>query len=407
MEVEAVAAVAFLRSVRGKARADGAAGAAVRRVSTAQELVVAIVVFKRIDNVCRERDLGHVVEDAQAVDRFAIEQEVDIADRLADFFEEVAGDGGGKGTVGRLRSSLFLDDFACGVCKAERGLLVRSSRFCRDFGRGRDARIRARRGQVAVGGGSGDGLDVELLPVGHLPRKDGARVIVEAREAVDHLVAALLVHHVGLVEDIFIEVRPCREIRELVRGKHIECFGEPVLALRARAAERILAAEDARLGDRRDLSVFRGERLHDVHVLREVLHPVVLRLRLFLIHVEARHVDERIAGIARQIVIFVRERAVRRVDIEEVVHALFVAQVFFRVAEEVLELARRAVRRAPPEPAAVVLVIGTEQHGDVLFLQGEAIGCNLVEVGSEDRVEVAAGQHAPHDIAIRHDGCET
>ena len=106
MEVEAVAAVAFLRSVRGKARADGAAGAAVRRVSTAQELVVAIVVFKRIDNVCRERDLGHVVEDAQAVDCFAIEQEVDIADRLADFCEKVAGDGGGKCTVGRLRGGI-------------------------------------------------------------------------------------------------------------------------------------------------------------------------------------------------------------------------------------------------------------------------------------------------------------
>ena len=86
--------------------------------------------------------------------------------------------------------------------------------------------------------------------------------------------------------------------------------------------------------------------------------------------------------------------------------ALHVAQIFFRVAVEVLELARGAVRGAPPEPAAVVLVERAEEDGDALCLQRKGIGGDLVEVGVVDLTQVAAGHDALHDVAVRHEGGE-
>ncbi|MOA39204.1 hypothetical protein D3C78_1609640 [compost metagenome] len=80
-----------------------------------------------------------------------------------------------------------------------------------------------------------------------------------------------------------------------------------------------------------------------------------------VIGIEADNIDVCIARVAFKEAVFIKA-VVRRVGVQEVLHSLFVPQVFYRVTIQADILGRRALASPPPEPAAGVLMERTENN---------------------------------------------
>ena len=210
-------------------------------------------------------------------------------------------------------------------------------------------------------------------------------------------------HEIWLIKISFIEIRPRHEVRHLVRCNRPHGLVEPVRTLVACLRERSAARpdEDACLRHGCELVMRIREIVHNLHRRIKALHPAIVLLRIAMIGVEPRDVDERVPRIAREVISSIGHWAARRVRVKKIVQPLDIAQILHGVTEEVLVLARRAVRRAPPEPAAVVFMERAENHGHMFFLQDAEKICDHVEIAIIDRIEVAARHDTLHDAAAR------
>ena len=388
---------------RREQRLDRAACAAVRRIRRFQQAAVVVIALEIIDERRIFCWLRHIEEHHDAVGRLTIERQLDRADHLARRLQRRCRNTARDHAVASCRRRQRRDDRAVFALQQKFRLLILSCHTGTNRRWREDARCRARRCQIAVGIGRWHGLDRDFRNVRHLLRENRLRLVVEIDEAVHHLVAALRRHEIRLVEIPLVEIRPCHEVRHLVRCDRLQHFAEPVGTLVARLSQCAarISDEDARLRHGRELVMPICEIIHGCQRLIKAGHPAVVFLRVAMIHVDARDVDERIARIASGVIGRISNRAIRRIGIEQVVQAFLVAQVFDRRAIEVLELARCAVRRAPPEPAAVVFMERAENHGYIRCLHAAKEIRHEVEITRIDIAQVAARQDALHDIALR------
>src|SRR5665647_202500 len=162
----------------------------------------------------------------------------------------------------------------------------------------------------------------------------------------------------------------------------------------------------ALLGELRDA----GQRRHQVRVLL-LLRSGVLLVAEVPVVVDAEDVDVVIPRVAIQVVLVeapdVDPAAVGRDGVEQVAQAAPVPQVLDRLPPQGDEVGLPVEPPAPPEPLAVVLVVGPEDHRDrpagVVGEVGQEIGQSVQGGGERLRVR-AAGQQVRNRLHARPGG---
>ena len=216
--------------------------------------------------------------------------------------------------------------------------------------------------------------------------------------------ASVAVHrpYKGRVEH-FAVVRPYQHIARARGSRRVQQLFKPLPVGAARArepchhiAQRGGGRVDARLGHREYLAMLHGEFPQLRKPAGKVREPLAaVRRGVGLIIIVADHIDVSVTGIA--LLGFRKEAgvAVRAVDVQQVMHLPFIAQVLNRIAEHLLIGCRVARRSPPPEPAPCPLVEGAEQDGPVDL---GSIVRDHVEIGRKLGVVRAAGQDALHGV---------
>ena len=120
--------------------------------------------------------------------------------------------------------------------------------------------------------------------------------------------------------------------------------------------------------------------------------------RAAVIGIQTEYVDISVARPELEVIVL-RTDDIGRVDIQQVMHAFRIAQVFERKTPQGDVLFSGAVALAPPETVAGVFVERAEQHRDILpvnSLEREHEIGDLVQPAAVFPVQVAAGNDPPH-----------